>query len=214
MNRFWDFKLAGAPPLLSWVVRRLGYVAPFRGNAVIELVPAERDDVAFLLLVQRIINGGIAELGMREVFLVHVDNWFDYKWLGWWSRKEEAELRVPAFTPNRVRSEKYFAWRDDTSAWEGAGLQKSLHVRQLGRPWLAQPIDRFSESAAFVWYSGNTATNKVGSLMFYRSGAEGYSWYASFRNDVSWAVADECRTTRRESLVFEDRGRPLEVAHT
>ena len=22
MNRFWDFKLTGAPPLLSWVVRR------------------------------------------------------------------------------------------------------------------------------------------------------------------------------------------------
>src|SRR5215510_4576327 len=97
-------------------------------------------------------NGAIAELGMREVFLVHVDNWFDHKWLGWWSRKEE-ELRVPTFTPNRVRSEK------------------PLHVRQPGRPWLAQPLDRFSKSAAFIWYSGNTTTNKAGSVMLYLSGA-------------------------------------------
>ncbi|MBW3596718.1 MAG: hypothetical protein KY475_05520 [Planctomycetes bacterium] len=45
-------------------------------------------------LIQRIVNGAAKELGMRVVFLVHIDNWFDYKWLGWWSRKGE-ELRVP-----------------------------------------------------------------------------------------------------------------------
>jgi hypothetical protein len=86
--------------------------------------------------------------------------------------------------------------------------------RQPGRPWLAQPIDRFSEAAAFIWYSGNTVTNKVGSLMLYLSGAEGYSWYASFRKGQKWTVADECRITRRELFVFEERGRQLEVAHT
>ena len=180
---------------------------------MIELVPAEHDDVAFLSLAQRIVNGAIAELRMREVFLVHVDNWFDHKWLGWWSRKDE-ELRVPTFTPNRVLSEKHFVWKAETSAWESIELQKPLHVRQPGRPWLAQPIDRFSESAAFIWYSGNTATNKVGSLMLYLSGAEGYSWYASFRKSEEWAVADECRITRRELSVFEERGRQLELAHT
>lgn len=179
---------------------------------MIELVPAEHDDIAFLSLAQRIMNGAIAELQMREVFLVHVDNWFDHKWLRWWSRKEE-ELRVPTFTPNRVRSEKHFICKAETSAWEDIGLQKPLHVRQPGRPWLAQPIDRFSKSAAFIWYSGNTATNMMGSLMFYLSGAEGYSWYASFRKGEEWTAADECRITRRELLVFEERGRQLEVAH-
>ena len=180
---------------------------------MIELIPAEHDDIAFLSLAQRIVNGAIVELRMREVFLVHVDNWFDHKWLGWWSRNEE-ELRVPTFTPNRVCSEKHFILKAETSAWEEFGLQKPLHVRQPGRPWLAQPIDRFSESAAFIWYSGNTATNKAGSLMLYLSGAEGYSWYASFRKGDEWIVADECRVTRRELLVFEERGRQLEVAKT
>jgi hypothetical protein len=165
---------------------------------VIELVPAEHDDLAFLSLAQRIMNGAIAELRRGEVFLVHVDTWFDHKWLGWWSRKEE-ELRLPTFTPNRVHSEKHYVWNPETSAWDAIGLPKALHVRQPGRPWLAQPIDRFSESAAFIWYSGNTATNKVGSLMFNLSGAEGYSWYASLKKSEEWTVADECRITRRGS---------------
>jgi hypothetical protein len=183
------------------------------GDAVIELVPTEHDDVGFLSLAQRVMNGAIAELRMRDVFLVHVDNWFDHKWLGWWSRKDE-ELRVPTFTPSRVLSEKHFVCKAETSAWERIELQKPLHVRQPGRPWLAQPLDRFSESAAFVWYSGNTAVNKVGSLMLYLSGAQGYSWYASFQKTEEWAVADECRTTRGELSVFEERGRQLELAHT
>jgi hypothetical protein len=180
---------------------------------VIELVLAEHDDAAFLSLAQRIMNGAIAELRMSEVFLVQMDNWFDHKWLGWCSRKEE-ELRVPPFTPNRVHSEKHFVWKSETSTWEDIVLQKPLHVRQADRPRLAQPLDCFSESAAFVWYSGNTTTNKVGSLMLYLSGAEGYSWYASFRKSEAWAVADECRITRRELSAFEERGRQLELAHT
>jgi hypothetical protein len=144
---------------------------------------------------------------------VHVDNWFDHKWLGWWSRKGE-ELRVPTFTPNRVLSEKRFLCNEETSAWEKIELQKRLHVRQPGRPWLAQPLNRYSESAAFVWYSCNTTTNKVGSLMLYLSGVEGYSWYASFRKAEDWTVTDECRVTRRELSVFEKRGLQVELAHT
>ena len=179
---------------------------------MIELVPAEHDDAESLSLAQRLVNGGMAELQVREVFIVHVDNWFDHKWLGWWSRKEE-ELRVPTFTPNRVCSERHFVWKAQTCAWEEIGLQKPLHVQQPGRPWLARPLDRFSQAAAFIWYSGNTITNKMGSLMLYLSGADGHSWYASFRKSEKWAVADECRITRRELSMFEELGRQIEHAH-
>lgn len=183
------------------------------GDAMIELFPAEHDDIAFLSLAQRIMNGAIVELRMREVFLVHVGNWFDHKWLGWWSRKEE-ELRIPTFTPSRIRSEKRFVWKVETATWESTGLQRPLHVRQPGRPWRAQRLDRHSECAAFVWYSGNTANNKRGSLMFYASGADGYSWYASFRKDEEWTLGDEFQITKRALLAFEDRGHQLELAET
>jgi hypothetical protein len=79
---------------------------------MIELVPTEQDDAAFLTLTQRIVNGVIAILEMREVYLVHVDNWFDHKWLGWWSSWEHKELKklyLPPFNPNRVRSSAHTA---------------------------------------------------------------------------------------------------------
>lgn len=90
---------------------------------MIELIPAEHDDAAFLSLAQRIMNGAVAALEIRDVFLVHVDNWFDHKWLRWWSRRGE-ELRVPTFTPNRVRSEKHFVWDVDKSAWTSVDTTK------------------------------------------------------------------------------------------
>jgi hypothetical protein len=180
---------------------------------MIELVAAENDDVAFLSLARRIVNGAITELKMREVYLVHIDNWFDHKWLGWWSswkHKELNRLYVPPFNPNRVRSQKHFVWDPSGSQWAHAGPGKLLHVRQAGRRVHRQRLDQFGESGAFIWYSGNTVTNGAGSIMLYLSGAGAYAWYASFRKDERWAVADEFRVTRRELAVFEERGRQME----
>jgi len=181
---------------------------------MIELAHSEYDDAAFLSLAQRIMNGVIAALQVREVFLVHVDNWFDHKWLGLRSRKREEELRVPLFTPNRIRSEKHFVLDMENAKWTTADLPRPLHIRQAGRPWLAQPLVRFSKCAAFIWYSGKTATNKVGSLMVYLSSAESYAWYASFKKHEDWTVDDECRITRRELVSFEERGLQMELAQT
>jgi hypothetical protein len=184
---------------------------------MIELIPSEHDDAAFLSVSQRILNGAITALQVRDVYLVQIDNWFDHKWLGWWSRWRNGkveELRVPLFCPNRVCSEKRFIQDVETSVWKSVALLRPLHIRQAGRPWLAQPLDRFSKCAAFVWYSGNTATNKVGSLMFYLSGPDAYAWYASLKGDVQWTVADEFRITRRELESFEERGHQMELTHT
>jgi hypothetical protein len=54
--------------------------------------------------------------------------------------------------------------------------------------------------------------NKVGSLMFYLSDADGYAWHASLKKGDHWTVADEFQITRRELLSFEERGHQLELA--
>jgi hypothetical protein len=183
---------------------------------MIELVPAENDDAAFLSLAQRIVNGAIEALQMHEVYLVHINNWFDYKWLGWWSwgdHRELKELCVPPFNPNRVRSQKHFLWDANSLRWTLTGQGKLLHLRQPGRrSSCAQMIDRISKSAAFVWYSGNTVANPAGSVMLYLSGAEGYAWYASFTREKHWKIDDEFRITRRELVSFEEGGRQMELA--
>jgi hypothetical protein len=181
---------------------------------MIQLIPAADDDAVFLALAGRIINGALAALEVRELFLVRIDNWFDHKWLGFGSRWEHGKvegLRVPRFTPNRVCSEQHFQWDLEASAWQSVDLLKPLHVRQPGRPWLAQPLDRYSKSAAFIWYSGKTAANHKGSLLFYLSGANGYSWYASLKKGEPWAIADEFQATRHELLSFAERGAEMEV---
>jgi len=182
---------------------------------MIELVPIESDDPSFVSVAQRILNGALAALQIREVYVVHVDNWFDHKWLGWWSRwklKELKDLRVPPFNPNRVRSQIHFIFDANSSRWVPTGEGRPLHVRQPGRPASrARPLDEFSKAGAFVWYSGNTSSNGAGSVMFYLSGAEGYAWYASFTRAERWRVEDGFRITRRELQSFEERGRQIEL---
>jgi hypothetical protein len=61
-------------------------------DLMIELAPTEQDDADFLPLVQGILNGAVAAMDLREAYLVQTDNWFDWKWLGFWSRGENKEL--------------------------------------------------------------------------------------------------------------------------
>ena len=152
---------------------------------------------------------------MPEVYLVHVDNWFDHKWLGWWSTWKQGELKelyVPPFNPNRVRSQKRFLWDGDRSCWMFAEPGRPLHIPQPGRrESRAQRLDQFSKSAAFIWYSGNTVGNGMGSVMLYRSGLDAYAWYASLTKETHWKVANQFRTTRNELASFEERGKQMEL---
>src|SRR5262249_13840042 len=122
-------------------------------------------------------------------------------------------LYVPPFNPNRVLSQKHFFWQGDSSQWTLTGEEKPLHIRQPGRRRShAQRLDQISKSAVFIWYCGNTNSNRVGSMMLYLSGSENYAWYASFRKDEAWTIADGFKITRRELMIFEERGRQMESA--
>jgi hypothetical protein len=186
---------------------------------MIELGLFEGDDPGFVTITQRIINGVIEALEVNEVYLTQIDNWFDWKWLGFWSTNwtldenswQASELVIPPFNPNRVRSEKRFVRDGGESPFAVADLKKPLHRRQPGRQaTFRMPISRVSKFAAFIWYSGNTVVNQRGSVMVYRSDAKGYAWYASLTNHAGWRVNDEKKISRKELLTFEDHGRELE----
>jgi hypothetical protein len=190
-------------------------VLSLRGKLMIELTPSEDDDFEFLAMVRRILNGAIAALEMCEVYVVQTNNWFDFKWLGWWSWEKQAgpkELCVPPFNPNRVQSEKRFIRDPNHSCFARCAHDKPLHVRQPGRSRpFAQRLDQFSKSAAFIWYSGNSVPNRAGSMMLYLSGSEGYSWYASFTRDQQWKINDDYKITRKGLVAFESAGREMEL---
>jgi len=178
---------------------------------MIELTLTPHDDPGFLSLTSRIIKGAIVAYDVREVFLVHIDTWFDHKWLGWWSSIGD-KLCVPPFTPRRVLSEQRFVRSEERSTWTSAVLKSPLHIRQPGRVTLARPLKRFSQDAAFVWYSGSTAINTLGCLMFYRYGTECSAWYASIGRKTNWNIVETCRISPDELRWFEERGREPETA--
>ena len=157
----------------------------------------------------RILNGAILAHEVRDVFVVHIDTWFDHKWLGWWSWKGET-LCVPPFTPRRVVSESRFARSAEPATWTSAVIKRPLHIRRPGRATLGQPLHRFSQDAAFAWYSGRTTTNTVGCLMFYHFGTELDAWYASMGKQTNWtanwAAVETFQISPGELRSFEQRG--------
>ena len=76
--------------------------------AAIYLTADQTDDVAFLGLVEQIINGAVVKHQPADVRVFKIDHWFDHKWLGFsgkvlvalgvWSKK----LTVPPFVANRI----------------------------------------------------------------------------------------------------------------
>jgi len=174
---------------------------------MLQLPSTDGDDPGYVELASQIVDGALTSFGASDVFLVQIDNWFDFKWLGWRSRRNEAQFRVPMFTPNRVLRELHFVYRKDCGIWESVEMRKPLHTFRPGRTSLAEPLDRYARSAAFVWYSGRSLPDQRGSLMFYLAGAEGYAWYASFRKAESWTVTDVRQITKRELESFAALGR-------
>ncbi len=183
---------------------------------MLDIQTADDDAPELIELVRRIATGAIAALGVHEVYLVKIDNWFDFKWLGWWSwakQRGPTELCVPPFSKNRVRNECRYLWDVDHSRFVAAPHKRRLHPYQPGRSdSFAKRLDEFSDSAAFVWYSGNSLQNRAASLMFYLSGAEGYAWYASFAHKDSWQLNDQRQITRKQLIAFLEAGGALESA--
>jgi hypothetical protein len=155
------------------------------------LLPAAHDDPAFLEHIEPIILGAAA--GVDELYLLHLDNWFDHKWCGYWSRRDEDELRLPPFNPNRILSQRRLTRSGPT--WTDAAPGNPLHIKQPGRPWLTPPLSRIVTSALFAWYSGNTLPNKTGSLMIYQTGGQETAWYASFQRRGQWTLHKTYKTT-------------------
>ena len=95
-----------------------GKVRKSLGNPMIELLPAENDDVAFLELAQRVVNGAIAVLQVHEIYLVHVDNWFDHKWLGFIQKMSLTSLSRSQVVPFDPRAEYILKYGERRARYE------------------------------------------------------------------------------------------------
>lgn len=162
---------------------------------MIELIPQHDDDPSFLDLVRRNIEGTTAACHPREVYVVHIDNWFGDRWVHFSGKLfgmagvRMKRLTVPPFHPRRVRSEQHYKKDEDADEYRRTENHRRLHRYQESSQNLRRFVTTFGSSTMFVWYSGNSLANGAGSLMVYAvQGAETEWWYVSFERTSEWFI--------------------------
>jgi len=167
------------------------------------------DDPDFIQLVQQAVSTELDAKAVRGLFLIRIDNWFDYKWRlfsgigrvafddGGLLGRDTAldsfhrggnKSTFPPFAPNRIISEAFYR-KDENGVYvlDENGPWVHFTCRKRSSANLQQRIITHNNSALFVWFSSSTLKNRRGSLMIYRAnGRVITSWYASFFLDGHW----------------------------
>ena len=175
----------------------------------IHIAVTETDDPAFIEKLTALILVYTASHIPEQVWIIHIDNWFDHKWLrfsgtvavpmgvplqrygsvkfGVWRDK----LTFPPFNPNRVISQSSYVRRDND--YVEVALPQLPHdtQRQRSESNLDRRIANLNGLGCFVWYSGNTVANGRGSIMLYDvKSNEAECWFAAFKRDeCSWKIS-------------------------
>lgn len=174
-----------------------------------EILSKQNDDPEFVELVQRLIAGCIDDSFPNTIIVIQIDNWFDYKWLGFSGRGRvgfpfvlnldldtaldefrQDQITLPPFSPSRVIEEYYFQ-REVTGVYRAREPLIYLHQKELApssQNLHKRIVDRF-DSAVLVWFSSNTKQNLRGSVMIYEvKEREVNPWYAGFAKEEQWRV--------------------------
>lgn len=164
---------------------------------MIQVHGTDADDPEFLALVRDVLGGLADKYSPLELHLIHIDNWFDHKWLGFAGKalgavgvwKEGERLTVPAFKPSRVLSHQFACRTDADGPFRELPPPTELHLEVWSADNLQRRIAAVTGNALVVWYTGNTKSNGRGAMMSY-SVAESAddTWYASFRAGPEWRV--------------------------
>jgi hypothetical protein len=167
----------------------------------------QNDDPEFVELVKRVIAGCINDSFPNTIIVVQIDNWFDYKWLGFsgigrvpfagtfdldtaLDEFRQDQITLPPFSPSRVL-EEYCFQREVNGEYSACDPRPWLHEKELARSSqnLHKRIVDLVDSAVIAWFSSNTRQNLRGSIMVYEvQGREVNPWYAGFAKEEKWRV--------------------------
>lgn len=168
----------------------------------------ERDDPSFIKLISSFVNAYLASTSANRIYLIHIDNWFGERWLGFAGTFRGAagirqrrgkigvdeaarSLAIPPFRPSRVLAYAGFMLSEDGTVIEIPAFP--LHCEKNGGC-----IRTLFGNGLYAWYSGNTAQNSTGCLMVYELNPGGQdAWYLNFSTDEfgKWDVTS-CRNTQ------------------
>lgn len=170
---------------------------PYRAEALamclIELNSIEIDDPGFVKVVSIFVNQSVDVSKCSIARVIHIDNWFGDRWLGFWGkvfgaagmrnrRIDGCVMPSPPFKPSRVVSAREFHRKED-----GRYVVVS---ESISGPHVDKPGDAFRSlirPGIYAWYSGNTKSNSHGSLMICEVTREGSTgFYIGFERFEAW----------------------------
>jgi hypothetical protein len=177
------------------------------------LSPTPDDDPDFHAIASRILKHSVALCHPAKVHVVHIDSWFDAKWLDFSGKVLGAiavwrkNISMPPFHPNRVLLETQFHLDAGSGLYsvEPVSALTVLHRYQLSSENLNRSVSKLFDSAILFWYSGATAKTRRGSLMQYRvSDGTVTSWYASYHCAPHWKVLHPMQISKAELAHLEE----------
>ncbi|MEZ5014948.1 MAG: hypothetical protein R2794_11715 [Chitinophagales bacterium] len=161
---------------------------------MIDLSRYDNDDPDFIFTIEIIIRYKVDKWKPRDLYITRIDNWFDDKWLRFsgkifsglsiWKLKD---VTVPPFHPNRVVSCDFYQLGNDS--YKKQELIKPLHIIQTSKENPNRKIADITDNGLFIWFSSNSKTNNIGTLMGYLGhDSECYTFYISLTGDKNWNV--------------------------
>ena len=174
------------------------------------------DDNDFVAMIQTIVTGFLKRHPAEQVWIIHIDNWFDHKWMGFsgngamanWMfagspsadqfairldsvkiEFSQRNLTFPPFSPGRVLGQwSYLKSGEDYAEFPLPEIPHGTEKVRSGTN-LHRRIADFSKAACFVWFSGNTIANDRGSLMVYSiHHSQTATWFAAFNRKNGWKL--------------------------
>jgi hypothetical protein len=198
-------------------------------DAVAEFISMQQGDSCEFIEKARAIAIGVAqEYEPARLYVIRIDNWFGPRWMHFSGTftagihfaigVHKTRLHVPPFVPHRVVEQRVFVGPD----FEKTVAAAPLHIETPSKTALQRRIADIDKDAAFVWFSGESETQKRGSLMVYLPDAfdptaprrvglrDTDSFYVGFsQREISWEPAMLRGVSRGEVAHLEASGRAL-----
>jgi hypothetical protein len=198
---------------------------------MIRMVDGLTDDSGFLDLLNSLTSALLARFKPHQVWVIHIDNWFDHKWLkfsgngaiasnfpsmfgltlyldSFTSVKTEFyqdKLTFPPFTPNRVLGQWSYTRTFDGYLEQPLPSSPHSHESMQSGSNIHRRIEDRGDSACFIWYGGNTLKNGRGSVMVYElEDDRTHCWFAAFHRHDKWELGATKGVSRSEIKKFID----------
>jgi hypothetical protein len=158
------------------------------------LIKKENDNPNFIRNAEQIIVNRINLWKPNELFINRIDNWFDEKWMEFSGAIMQGlviwkvETTIPPFHPNRVENSDFYQMTSEQYVKKENA--KPLHIHQKSKNNLKRKILDFTDDGIFVWYSGNSKINGIGTIMCYHvKNSECRTFFITLTEEKGWDVS-------------------------